>query len=121
MDCTITVHAGKHYKVLTDSGATISLIRYSTYQLIDNNFKTPIQPTTTNLNTVDGSPLTALGMTVLHLRIVGFKFTHNFNICDRLMDTEIIFDIDVQKKFSISYAWNKVKNCYIQNDGKFLT
>ena len=55
--------------------------------------------------------MTALGMIVLHLRIADFKFTHNFIICDRLPDTEIIFGIDVQKKFSISYAWDKVKNC----------
>ena len=54
---------------LINSGASISLIRYSTYQLIDNSFKTPIQPTKTKLNTVDGSPMTALGMTAPHLRI----------------------------------------------------
>ena len=62
-----------------------------------------------------------LGMTALHLRISDFEFTHNFVICDRLPDTEIIFCIHIQKKFSISYAWDKVKNCYIQRDGKFLT
>ena len=65
--------------------------------------------------------MTALGMTVLHLRTAHFKSTPNFIICDRLLDTEIIFGIDVEKKFSISYAWDKVKNCYIQRDGKFLT
>ena len=65
--------------------------------------------------------MTTLGMTALHLRIADFKFTHNFFICHRLPDTEIIFGIDVQKKFSISYAWDKEKNCYIQRDGKFLT
>ena len=37
-----------------------------------------------------------------------------------LPDTEIIFGIDIQKKFSISYAWDKDKNCYIQKDRKFL-
>ena len=63
----------------------------------------------------------ALGMTALHLRIVEFKFTHDFIICDRLPNTELIFSIDVQKKFSISYAWDKEKNCYIQKEGKFLT
>ena len=62
MDCpTITVHAGKHYKALIDSGAAISLLRYSTYQLIDNSFKTPIQLTTTKLNMADGSPMTCIG------------------------------------------------------------
>ena len=122
MDCpTITIHAGKCYKALIDSGAAVSLIRYSTYQLIDDNFKTPIQMTSTKLNTADGSPMMALGMTSLHLRIVDFKFTYNFIICDILLDTEIIFGFDVQKKFSQSYAWNKEKNCYIQKDSRFLT
>ena len=51
-------------------------------------------------NTVDGSPMTALGMTALHLRIVEFEFTHNFVICNRFPDTEIISGIDIQKKFS---------------------
>ena len=69
MDClTITVHAGKCYKALINSEAAISLIRYSIYQHIDNSFKTPIQPTTTKLNTADGSTMTVLGMTALHLR-----------------------------------------------------
>ena len=49
----MTVHAGKCYKALIDSGAAISLIRYPTYQLTDDSFKTPIQPTTTTLNTAD--------------------------------------------------------------------
>ena len=122
MDCPmITVNAGKCYKALSDSGAAISLIRYSTYQLIGNSFKTPIQPTATKLNTADGSSMTVLGMTALHLRIANFEFTHNFIVCNRLLDTEILFCIDIQKKFSISYSWDKVKNCYIQRDGKFLT
>ena len=63
----------------------------------------------------------ALGMTALHLRIADFKFTHNFVICNRLPDTELIFRIHIQKKFSITYAWNMAKYCYIQRDGKFLT
>ena len=51
----------------------------------------------------------ALGMTALHLRIVEFKFTHNFIICNRLPDMELIFGIDIQKEFSTSYAWDKQK------------
>ena len=112
MDCpTITVHTGKHYKALTDSGATISLLRYFTYQSIEDSFKTLLQSTTATLNTADGSPMRALGMITLHLRIAEFKFTHNFVICDRLPDTEITFGIDIQKKCSLSYAWDKKKNC----------
>ena len=122
VDCpTITVHTGKCYKALIDSGAAISLIRYSTYQHIDNSFKPPIQTTTAKLNTAHSSPMTTLGMTALHLRIADFKVTHNFIICDRLPDTEIIFGRDIQKKFSISYVWDKEKNCHIQRDEKFLT
>ena len=122
MDCPmITVHAGKCYKALIDSGAAISLLQYSTYMNIEDSFKTPIHPTTAKLNTADVSPVTALGMTALHLRIAEFKFTHNFVLCNRLLDTDIIFGIDIQKKFSLSCAWDKEKNCYIQRDGKFLT
>ena len=79
----------------------------------------PIQPTTAKLNTADGSPMSALGSAALHLQIAEFKFTHNFIICDQLPDTELIFGINIQKKFSLSYAWDMEKNCYIQRDGKF--
>ena len=113
-------HAGKHYKSLIDSDATISLLRYSTYKKIEDCYKTPIQPTTAKLNTADGSPMSALGTTALHLRIAKFKFTHNFIICDQLPETDLIFGINIQKKFSLSYAWDKERNCYIQRDGKFL-
>ena len=65
--------------------------------------------------------MTALGMTALHLWKAQFKFTHNCVLYNRLPDTEIIFGIDIQKMFSLSYIWDKEKNCYIQRDGKFLT
>ena len=98
MDCsTITVHAAKCYKALLNSGANISLLRYSAYKNIEDSYKTPIQATTAKLNTADGSAMTVLCMTALHLRIVEFKFTHNFIICNRLPDTEFIFSIDIQK------------------------
>ena len=86
--------------------------------------KHPTQPPTAKLNTADASPMTALGMTALHLRIAHFKFTHHFIICDRLPDKHRHrnnFGINIQKKLSISYAWDRLKNCYIQKDGKFLT
>ena len=57
----------------------------------------PIQPTTAKLNTTDGSPMSAIGTTALHLRITEFKFTHNFIICDQLPKTELIFGIDMQR------------------------
>ena len=64
--------------------------------------------------------MTALGSTALHLHIAEFKFMHNFIICDQLPETELIFCIDIQKKLSLSYAWDKDKNCYMQRNGKFL-
>ena len=61
-----------------------------------------------------------LGSTALHLQIADFKFTHNFIICYQLPNTELILGIDIQKKFSLSYTWNKDKHCYIQWNDKFL-
>ena len=104
---TVTVDAGKHYQVLIDSGAAISLIRHSTYKQIEDCYKTPIQLMAAKLNTADGSPITTLGSIALHLHIADFKFMHNFIICNQLPDTELIFGMDIQKKFSLSYAWDK--------------
>ena len=64
--------------------------------------------------------MSALGSTALHLRIAEFKFTHNFIICNQLPETELIFGINIQKKFSLSYALDKERNYYIQRNGKFL-
>ena len=76
-------------------------------QKIEDCYKTPIQPTTAKLNTADGSPMSAIGTMALHLRITEFKFTHNFIICDQLPEMELIFGIDMQRKFSLSYAWTR--------------
>ena len=51
---------------ITDSSATVSLLRYPTYKKIEDCYKMPIQPTTAKHNTADGSPMTALGSTALH-------------------------------------------------------
>ena len=71
------------------------------------------------LNTADGSPMTTLGSTALHLLIADFKFMH-FIICNQLPDMELSFGIDIQK-FSLSYAWDKDRQCYIQHNGRFFT
>ena len=80
----------------------------------------PIQATIAKLNTADGSQMSAIGTTTLHLRIAEFQFTHNFIVCDQLPEMELIFGINMQRKFSLSYAWDKERNCYIQKEGKFL-
>ena len=77
---TITVHADRCCKALINSRAAISLLQYSTYQNIEDSFKTPIQPTTAKLYTVDGSPMTALGMRALHLWISRIQIHPQF--CD---------------------------------------
>ena len=122
MDCpTIIVCAGKCYKALIDSGAAISLISFSTYQLIDDSFKTPIQPTTTKLNTVDGSPMTALGMTALHLWTADFKFTHSFIICDRVPDIEMILALMCRRNFYYHMPKIREQIATYKRTGRFLT
>ena len=64
--------------------------------------------------------MSAIGTMALHLRIAEFKFMHKFIICDQLPEMELISGIDMQRKFSLSYAWDKERNCYIQREGKFL-
>ena len=61
------MHAGKCYQALIDSGAAILLIRHLTYKQIEDCYKTPIQPMAGRLNNADGSPMTTLGSTALHL------------------------------------------------------
>ena len=65
--------------------------------------------------------MTALRITTLQLWIADFKFSHTLIICDRLANTEILFGIAVQKKFTLFYAWDQESNCYIQKEGRFLT
>ena len=110
MDCpTITVHAGKHYKALINQEPPYHSSDTQLIRTLRTVTSPPTQPITAKLNTADGSLMTELGMRALHLRIVEFKFTQNFIICNRLPNTELIFSIDIQKKFSISYTWDKEK------------
>ena len=84
------------------------------YQTIDRSFKTAIQATSIQLNTADRSPMATFGMTTLQLRITDFKFSHTFIVYHRLPKMELLLGTDVQKKFSLSYACDREKNCYIQ-------
>ena len=44
-DCpTATVYAGKRFRALTDSGAAISLMCMSVYNMIEDHYKTSILP-----------------------------------------------------------------------------
>ena len=99
---TIMVHAGKCYNALIETLAAISLIQYSTHQHTDNSFKTPIQPTTAKLNTANGLPMTALGMTALHLGQQILNSHTLFLFVTDCQTLKLFFGIHVQKKFSDS-------------------
>ena len=64
--------------------------------------------------------MSAIGTMALHRGIAEFKFTHTFIIYDQLPQTGLMFGNDMQRKFSLSYAWDKEGNCYIQRERKFL-
>ena len=114
----ISVHAGK---TLINSGAAISLLRYSAYTNIEDSYKTPIQPTTAKLNTADGSLMRALGMTALHLRIVEFKFTHNFYNLQQTTRYRTHFWHRYTEKVLYFLCLGQRENCYTQKEGKCLT
>ena len=104
-DCpTVTAHAGKHFKVLIDSGATISLMCTNVYNMIEDHYKTCILPVAVNLWKGDGSPMSSTGKATLHLQIADFKVWRTFVICDKLPEADFLFGIDLQKWYSLSYC-----------------
>ena len=121
-DClTVTVHAGKFFKALVDSGTTISLMNTGVYNMIEDHYKTSILPTEMNFWTTDGSPMSLMGKGTLHLWIVDFKFSHTFIICDRLVEADFLFVINLQNWYSLSYCWDSARHLFIQREGSFLT
>ena len=52
--------------------------------------------------------------------IANFKFSHSFVTCDKLPDTDILFCIDIQKRYFLSYSWDWDKQLFIQREGLFL-
>ena len=106
-DCpTVTVHARKRFKALIDSGATISLMHSSVYNIVEDHYKTSILPTAIPLKTPDGLPMSVMGKATLHLHNADFKFLHTFIICDKLPETDFLFSIDIQKRHFLSYCWD---------------
>ena len=103
-DCpTVTVHAGKRFKDLINSGAAISLAHTSVYNMIKDCYKTKILPAVVHLKTADGSLMSSLGKATLHLHIANFKFSYTFIICDKLPETDILLSIDLQERYSLLY------------------
>ena len=115
------VHAGKHFKALIDSGAAISLMCMSIYNMIEDNNKTFILPAAVNLQTADGSHMSSRGKATLYLQTADFKFSHAFVICDCLHEADFLFGIDLQKWYSLSYCWDSDRYLFIQREGSFIT
>ena len=121
-DCpTVTVHEDKCYQALIDSDAAISLIRHSTYKQIEDCYKTPIQPMAAKLNTTDGSPMTTLGSTALHLHIADFKFMHNFIICNQLPDMQLISVLTYRRSSHYLMLGIRTNNAIYNKNGRFFT
>ena len=117
-DCpTVTVHAGKQFKALISSGATISLMHPSMYNMIEDCYKTSILPTVIHLRTADGSPMSSVRKVTLHLWIANFKFSHTSIICNRLPKTAFLFGINLQKWNFLSYCWDSDRHLFIQREG----
>ena len=85
--------------------------------MIEGYYKTKMPPAAVHIKTADGSSVSALGKATLHLCITHFKFSHIFIICDKLLDTDILFGIDMQKRYSLSYSWYSDKQLFIQREG----
>ena len=103
---TVTVHEGKRFKALIDSGAALLLVCIGIYSMIEDHYRTKIVPAAVHLKTADGSAMSLLGKATLPLHISNFNFSHTFIICDKLLDTDILFGIDIEKRHSLSYCWD---------------
>ena len=99
----------KKIKVLMDSEIAMSLAHTNIYNMIKDCYKTKIMPAALHLKTADGSSLSSLGKTALHLLIANFRFSQTFIICNKLPETDILFSIDIQKRYSLSYSLDSDK------------
>ena len=117
----VTIHAEKCFKALINSGATISVMHTSVYNMIEDHYKTSILPTAVNLRTAEGSPVSLMGKATLYLWIALFKFLHTFIICNRLLEADFLFCIDLQKQYALPFCWDSNRHFFIQREGFFLT
>ena len=62
-----------------------------------------------------------MGKAILHLQIANFKFSHTFITCNRLLETNILFGINLQKRYSLSYCWDADRQLFMQKESSFLT
>ena len=64
--------------------------------------------------------MSSIRKATLHLQRAYFKFPHTFIICDRLQETDFLFDIDLLKQYSLSYCWDSDRHFCIQREGSIL-
>ena len=115
------MHAGKRFKALIDSGAALLLAHTCVYNMIKECYVTKILPAAVHLKTADRSSMSSLGKTTLHLHITNFMFYHTFIICDKLLETDILFGIDIQKRYSLSYIiWAQINNYSYRGKAHFF-
>ena len=89
--------------------------------MMKDPYKTKILPVALHMKTAVGSLMSSLGKATLHLCIADFKFPHTFIIYDMLPETDILFVIEIQKRYSLLYSWDSDKQLFIQREGSFLT
>ena len=89
--------------------------------MIEDHYKTKTLHAAVHLMTTDGSSMSSLGKTALHLHIANFKISHTFIICNKLLETDIFFGIDMHKRYSLSYSLDLDKQLFMKREGLFLT
>ena len=65
--------------------------------------------------------MSSITKATLHLQIANFNFSHIFIICDRLLETDFIFYIDLLKQYSLSYCLDLDRHLFTHREGAFLT
>ena len=101
---------------LIDPQTALSLVHTSIYNMIEYQYKTKILPAVVHLKTADGSAMSSLGKATFHLHTANFKFPHTSIICGKVLDTNILFGIDIQKREYLSYSWDVNKQLFIQRE-----
>ena len=124
-DCPIgTVHAGKCFKVLTDSDTTVSLMCTSLYNMIEDCYKTCLLPAALNLQQHTDHPCLPWEKQLFQLFTSRYQIS---NFCILLscvinyLDADFHFAIDLQKWYSLSYARDSDRHLFILREGSFLT
>ena len=95
------VYAGKRFKAFVNSGAALLLAHTSVHKMIKDCYKPKILPAALHLKTADGLSMSSLDKATLHLCISNFKFSHTFIICNKLPETDILFNIDFKKRYPV--------------------